>query len=299
MPRVIWMEIIQYLQSHPIAFIVLALVLGLLIGSFLNVVIWRLPAMMEADWQQQCRELLEGESPEACSDEKKPFNLNTPRSHCPKCGHMIKAVENIPVVSYLFLKGKCSGCATPISIRYPLIELLSGILTAIVAWHFGLSWQAGAAMLLTWALIALSFIDIDKQLLPDSITQPLVWGGLLLALVPVFVDLPTSVIGAAIGYLSLWSIFHIFRLLTGKEGMGYGDFKLLAVLGAWMGWQMLPVIILLSSAVGAIIGIAMILLLGRDRNIPIPFGPYLAAAGWLALIWGQDITNAYLAYSGL
>ena len=293
------MDILLFLQSQPIAFIALALVLGLLVGSFLNVVIWRLPAMMEADWQQQCRELLEGEGTSPSSDDKKTFNLNTPRSHFPKCGHMIKAVENIPVISYLVLKGKCSGCGTAISARYPLIELLSGILTAIVAWHFGFSWQAGAAMLLTWALIALSFIDIDKQLLPDSITQPLVWAGILLAFVPVFVDLPTSVIGAVIGYLSLWSIFHLFRLLTGKEGMGYGDFKLLAVLGAWMGWQMLPVIILLSSAVGAIIGIAMIALLGRDRNIPIPFGPYLAAAGWLALIWGQDITDAYLAYSGL
>jgi len=293
------MDILLFLQSQPIAFIALALVLGLLVGSFLNVVIWRLPAMMEADWQQQCRELLEGEGTSPSSDDKKTFNLNTPRSHCPKCGHMIKAVENIPVISYLVLKGKCSGCGTAISARYPLIELLSGILTAIVAWHFGFSWQAGAAMFLTWALIALSFIDIDKQLLPDSITQPLVWAGILLAFVPVFVDLPTSVIGAVIGYLSLWSIFHLFRLLTGKEGMGYGDFKLLAVLGAWMGWQMLPVIILLSSAVGAIIGIAMIALLGRDRNIPIPFGPYLAAAGWLALIWGQDITDAYLAYSGL
>jgi len=293
------MDIILFLQTQPIAFIAVALVLGLLIGSFLNVVIWRLPAMMEAEWRQQCHELLEDEAPETNDSDAKPFNLNTPRSHCPKCGHMIKAIENIPVISYLVLKGKCSGCGTSISPRYPLIELLSGILTAIVAWHFGFSWQAGAAMLLTWALIALSFIDIDKQLLPDSITQPLVWAGLLLAFVPVFVDLPTSVVGATAGYLSLWIIFHAFRLLTGKEGMGYGDFKLLAVLGAWMGWQMLPVIVLLSSVVGAAIGIAMIVLRGRDRNIPIPFGPYLAAAGWLAMIWGHDITNAYLRYSGL
>lgn len=294
------MEIIYLLQSQPITFIVTALILGLLIGSFLNVVIYRLPVMMNTEWQQQCNELLH---PEAIEKEGKnkteTFNLNTPRSRCPKCSHKITYYENIPVFSYLFLKGKCSSCAEPISPRYALIELLTGILTAVVAWHFGFGWQAGAVMLLTWALIAMSFIDVDHQLLPDSITLPWLWLGLLISLVPVFVDTQTSLIGAAAGYLSLWSIFWLFKLLTGKEGMGYGDFKLLALLGAWMGWQLLPIVILLSSLVGAVIGIAMILILGRDRNIPIPFGPYLAVAGWIAMLWGHDITNAYLSYSGL
>lgn len=289
------MSIIDLLQSQPTTFIVTALILGLLVGSFLNVVIYRLPVMMNTEWQQQCTELLHPELVEN-DVETETFNLNTPRSRCPKCGHKITALENIPVFSYLFLKGKCSSCAEPISPRYALIELLTGILTAVVAWHFGFGWQAGAVMLLTWALIAMSFIDIDHQLLPDSITLPWLWLGLILSLFPTFVgiDTHTSLIGAAAGYLSLWSIFWLFKLITGKEGMGYGDFKLLALLGAWMGWQLLPIVILLSSLVGAVIGIAMILILGRDRNIPIPFGPYLATAGWIAMLWGHDITNAYL-----
>jgi len=290
------MELINLFQSEPIAFITAALVLGLLIGSFLNVVIYRLPVMMQTEWQQQCTELLH---PESINESAEKFNLNTPRSRCPKCNHQITWYENIPIFSYLFLKGKCSSCATPISPRYALIELLTGVLTAIVAWHFGFGWQAGAAMLLTWALITMSFIDIDHQLLPDSITLPWLWLGLILSLFPVFVDSHASLIGAAAGYLSLWGIFHLFKLITGKEGMGYGDFKLLALLGAWMGWKLLPVVVLLSSLVGAVIGIAMILILGRDRNIPIPFGPYLAAAGWLAMLWGHDIVDAYLSYSGL
>ena len=294
------MEIIYLLQSQPITFIVTALILGLLVGSFLNVVIYRLPVMMHTEWQQQCNELLHPEAVEKEDNNKtETFNLNTPRSRCPKCNHKITYYENIPVFSYLFLKGKCSSCAEPISPRYALIELLTGILTAVVAWHFGFGWQAGAVMLLTWALIAMTFIDIDHQLLPDSITLPWLWLGLILSLFPVFVDSHTSLIGAAAGYLSLWSIFWLFKLLPGKEGMGYGDFKLLALLGAWMGWQLLPIVILLSSLVGAVIGIAMILILGRDRNIPIPFGPYLATAGWIAMLWGHDITNAYLSYSGL
>jgi len=292
------MEIIHLLQSQPITFIVTALILGLLVGSFLNVVIYRLPVMMNTEWQQQCTELLHPAAVES-NVETEIFNLSTPRSRCPKCNHKITALENIPVFSYLFLKGKCSSCAEPISPRYALIELLTGILTAVVAWHFGFSWQAGAVMLLTWALIAMSFIDIDHQLLPDSITLPWLWLGLMLSLFPIFIDTQTSLIGAAAGYLSLWSIFWLFKILTGKEGMGYGDFKLLALLGAWMGWQLLPIVILLSSLVGAIVGIAMILILGRDRNIPIPFGPYLAVAGWIAMLWGHDITNAYLSYSGL
>ncbi len=292
------MEVITLLQTQPITFIISALILGLLVGSFLNVVIYRLPVMMNNEWQQQCQELLH---PDDTDSEKKTetFNLCKPLSRCPKCAHKITALENIPVFSYLFLKGKCSFCAESISPRYALIELLTGILTAVVAWHYGFSWQAGAAMLLTWALIAMSFIDVDHQLLPDNITLPWLWLGLLLSLVPIFVDTHTSIIGAVAGYLSLWSIFWLFKLITGKEGMGYGDFKLLALLGAWMGWQLLPVIILLSSVVGAVIGIAMIILLGRDRNIPIPFGPYLAVAGWIAMLWGHDITAAYLAYSNL
>jgi len=292
------MLIIDYLQTNTAAFLSLSFVLGLLIGSFLNVVILRLPVMMQRDWRKQCHELLE--TPDKDNQETEtPYNLNTPRSQCPKCKHQITVLENIPVLSFLFLRGKCSNCKTPISPRYALIELLSGLLTLAVAWHFGFGWAAGAAMLLTWALIALSFIDIDTQMLPDDITLPLLWLGLILSLVPIFVGTSTSIIGAASGYLSLWVVFHIFRLVTGKEGMGYGDFKLLAVFGAWLGWQLLPVVILLSSAVGAVVGITMILVLGRDRNIPIPFGPYLAAAGWLAMMWGQDINNAYLSYSGL
>jgi len=293
------MEIITLLQSQPVTFIVTALILGLLVGSFINVVIYRLPVMMQTEWQQQCQELLHPDTAEKDTTKPEIFNLNTPRSHCPKCSHKITVLENIPVFSYLFLKGKCSSCAEPISPRYALIELLTGILTAIVAWHFGFGWQAGAVMLLTWALIAMSFIDIDHQLLPDSITLPWLWLGLILSLFPIFVDTHTSLIGAAAGYLSLWGIFHLFKILTGKEGMGYGDFKLLALLGAWMGWQLLPVVVILSSLVGAVIGIAMILILGRDRNIPIPFGPYLAAAGWLAMLWGHDITDAYLRYSNI
>ena len=294
------MDVIVLLQTQPVAFIVTALILGLLVGSFLNVVIYRLPVMMNKEWHQQCHELLhpDAEDPNKDNNSEK-FNLCTPLSRCPKCGHKIKVIENIPVFSYLFLKGKCSSCAESISPRYALIELLTGILTAVVAWHYGFGWQAGAAMLLTWALIAMSFIDIDHQLLPDDITLPLLWLGLLLSLFPVFVDTQTSIVGAAAGYLSLWGIFWLFKLLTGKEGMGYGDFKLLALLGAWMGWQLLPIIVLLSSIVGAVIGIAMIMALGRDKNIPIPFGPYLATAGWIAMLWGTEITEAYFSYTGL
>jgi len=294
------MDVVALLQTQPITFIISSLILGLLIGSFLNVVIYRLPVMMNNEWQQQCHELLNLDSSDGSSEKQsETFNLNTPRSRCPKCNHKITALENIPVFSYLFLKGKCSSCAETISPRYALIELLTGVMTAVVAWHFGFSWQAGAVMLLTWALIAMSFIDIDHQLLPDNITLLWLWLGLLLSLFPIFVDTHTSLIGAAAGYLSLWGIFWLFKLVTGKEGMGYGDFKLLALLGAWMGWQLLPVVILLSSVVGAVIGIAMMVILGRDKNIPIPFGPYLAAAGWIAMLWGHDITEAYFTYTNL
>ena len=290
----------DYLQASPTAFIVLTTVLGLLIGSFLNVVIYRLPVMMNREWRAACDETLSpaGTQAEAAFAEP-PFNLITPRSQCPKCKHAITALENIPVLSYLRLKGRCSECGVPISARYPLIEMLTAALSAIVAWHFGFGWDAGAALLLTWALIALSFIDFDHQLLPDSITLPLLWAGLTLSLFPIYVDSFNSIIGALTGYLSLWMVYMLFKVLTGKEGMGYGDFKLLAMLGAWLGWKSLLTVVLLSSLVGAVVGISLVLLRGRDKNIPIPFGPYLAAAGWITLLWGDDITRIYLDVAGL
>jgi len=264
--------------------------LGLCVGSFLNVVIHRLPKMMEQEWQAQCAEL-RGEP----QSETAPLSLARPRSRCPHCGHGITAMENIPLISYLLiLRGKCSGCGQRISPRYPLVELLTGLLSAYVAWHFGPTLQAAAALLLIWALIALAVIDLDTQLLPDSITLPLLWLGLLVNLGGGFVDLASAVLGAMTGYLALWSVYWLFKLATGKEGMGYGDFKLLAALGAWLGWQMLPAIILLSSVVGAIVGIALIVAARHGRNVPIPFGPYLAAAGAIALFWGDTLTQRYL-----
>jgi len=288
------MELLYALEQNPALFIGAVFVLGLLIGSFLNVVIYRLPVMMERDWKAQCREYTN--QPPV---EEAPFNLAKPASTCPHCGHRIRSYENIPLLSYLWLRGKCSSCQAAISIRYPLVELLTGILSAVVAWHFGYTPQAAAALLLTWALVVLSMIDVDHQLLPDSITLPFMWLGLTLSLFPVFADMQSSLIGAIAGYLSLWSIYQLFKLLTGKEGMGFGDFKLLALLGAWMGWQALPMIVLLSSAVGAILGIGMIAIQGRDRAQPIPFGPYLAIAGWIALLWGEQISAAYLRFSGI
>ena len=263
--------------------------LGLCIGSFLNVVIHRLPKMMEQEWQAQCGDL-RGESPSTAA----PLNLSTPRSRCPACGHQITAMENIPVISYLLLKGKCSGCGTFISARYPIIEIVTGLLSAYTAWHFGPTLQCIGALLLIWSLIALAAIDFDTQLLPDSITLPLLWLGLGFNLASTYVDIPAAVAGAMAGYLALWTVFWLFKLATGKEGMGYGDFKLLAALGAWLGWQMLPTIILLSSVVGALVGISLIVVARRGRNIPIPFGPYLAAAGAIALFWGPQLTHSYL-----
>ncbi len=289
-------SLINSMQQTPGLFVLLSTLIGLLVGSFLNVVIYRLPKMMENEWRSQCISLLEPEKEQAAAP---PFNLATPASRCPHCDHRIRPWENIPLLSYLLLRGRCSSCKSPISMRYPIIELVCGLLTAVVAWHFGFGWQALAAMVFSWSLIALTMIDFDHQLLPDNITLPLLWLGLLLSINELFVDSHTSLIGAAAGYLALWSVYWLFKLLTGKEGMGYGDFKLLALLGAWMGWQMLPVIILLSSVVGAVVGIILILSRGRDRNIPIPFGPYLAAAGWLALIWGAEINQTYLEFSGL
>lgn len=269
--------------------------LGLCVGSFLNVVIHRLPKIMEQEWHAQCAEL-QGETTSAVAE---PISLAKPRSRCPACGHPISALENIPLISYLFiLKGKCSGCGNPISPRYPIIEAATALLSAYAAWHFGPTLQTVGALLLLWALIALSAIDFDTQLLPDSITLPLLWLGLVFNLWGIYADLPTAVIGAMAGYLALWSVFWLFKLATGKEGMGYGDFKLLAALGAWLGWQMLPAIILLSSVVGAFVGISLIVVARHGRNIPIPFGPYLAAAGIIALFWGNAITQAYLGSIG-
>lgn len=285
---------IELLQHSPGFFVAFVTVLGLMVGSFLNVVIYRLPVMMEREWKQQCAEL-NGEMPES-SD---PFTLSQPRSTCPHCQHQITAIENIPILSYLVLRGRCRSCQTPISIRYPSIELLTGILSGIVAYYFGFDWTCLGALLLTWSLIALTFIDVDHQLLPDSITLPLLWLGLFFNLSGQFTTLDSAVIGALAGYLSLWSVFHLFRLVTGKEGMGYGDFKLLAALGAWLGWSTLPAIILLSSLVGAVVGLSLILLARHGRDIPIPFGPYLAAAGWIALIWAEPINTAYLNWAGL
>jgi len=284
------MDIFAYFVQHPTLFLIYMGVLGLLVGSFLNVVILRLPVMLERQWQRDCKTLL-GE--EITDESHQPFNLIQPRSHCPKCKHQISAWENIPVFSYLFLRGRCSSCGTRIPLRYPLTEILTACLSLIVTWHFGPGWQAVTALALTWAFIALSIIDIDHQILPDSITLPMLWFGLFLSLFGIFTDSHAAIVGGLIGYLSLWSIFHIFRLLTGKEGMGYGDFKLLALIGTWLGWQHLLTVILLSSLVGAIIGIGMILLRGHDRSTPIPFGPYLAIAGWITLITRDELVQFY------
>jgi leader peptidase (prepilin peptidase)/N-methyltransferase len=284
----------NYLLLHADFFGGMLGVLGLMVGSFLNVVIYRLPRMMEAEWRAQCAET--GGEGEGGSENtvKETFNLATPRSRCPHCGHPISALENIPVLSYLCLRGKCRVCRAPISPRYPLIELAAGLLGVAAAWRFGPGVPAAAAALLLWALLALAMIDFDTQLLPDSITLPLLWSGLLFNLSGQFVPLPQAVIGAMAGYLALWSVYWLFKLLTGKEGMGYGDFKLLAALGAWLGWIMLPVIVLMASLVGATVGIALILFARHDRQIPIPFGPYLAAAGMIALFWGEKINRMYL-----
>lgn len=271
--------------------VIAAGLLGLCVGSFLNVVIHRLPKMMEREWQAQCAELRGENAPPTAGK----LSLAKPRSRCPNCAHQITVMENIPLISYMFLlKGKCSGCGVRISPRYPLVEAVTALLSGFAAWHFGPTLQAAGALCLIWALIASSAIDFDTQLLPDSITLPLLWLGLILNLNSTYIDLPSAVIGAVAGYLALWSVFWLFKLATGKDGMGYGDFKLLAALGAWMGWQMLPVIILLSSVVGAFVGIVLIVATRRGKNIPIPFGPYLAAAGAIALFWGNQITQNYL-----
>ncbi len=311
--------------GEPLLFSGALFVLGLLVGSFLNVVIYRLPLMLERDWRAQAQELIApdlvsasgptlseaavaGATPSAGAAVPIPakFTLSTPRSACPNCKAPIKPWQNIPVVSWLLLRGRCASCKARISARYPLVELATGVLSAWVAWHFGFGVPAACALLITWALIALTGIDIDHQLLPDSITLPLLWAGLLAAAVAgpgagsvLPVSAGSAIVGAAAGYLSLWLVFHVFRLITGKEGMGYGDFKLFAALGAWLGWKLLPLIIILSAATGALLGILMIALRGRDRSAPMPFGPYLAAAGWLAMMYGTQLVDTYLQISGL
>ncbi|CAH1747301.1 Leader peptidase / N-methyltransferase [Thauera humireducens] len=277
------------LLQDPFAFTGVGALLGLFVGSFLNVVIHRLPRMMERDWHVQAAEL-RGE--EVQPTER--FNLATPRSRCPHCGHLIGALENIPVLSYLVLRGRCGHCGARISLRYPIVEAFTALLSGYAAWHFGFGLAAAGALLFIWTMVALAFIDIDTQLLPDDLTLPLLWLGLLFNLGDTFSDLPSAVIGAMAGYLALWSVYWLFKLVTGKEGMGYGDFKLLAAIGAWLGWSLLPLTILLSSLVGAVVGITLIVLARHGRNVPIPFGPYLAAAGIIALFWGETLTSRYL-----
>jgi leader peptidase (prepilin peptidase)/N-methyltransferase len=292
-------------SSSPAFFAGSIFLIGLIVGSFLNVVIYRLPIILEREWRSQAADVLAvGSASAEAANER--FTLSTPRSACPKCKAPITAWQNIPVVSWIMLRGRCASCRTKISARYPLVELASGVLSAWVAWHFGFGAPAACALLVTWSLIALTGIDIDHQLLPDNITLPLMWAGLAAAVAigpAVGAALPVSakdaVIGSAAGYVSLWLVFHAFRLVTGKEGMGYGDFKLFAALGAWLGWKVLPLVIILSAATGAVLGILMIALRGRDRSAPMPFGPYLAAAGWLAMMYGDSLVNGYLRVSGL
>jgi leader peptidase (prepilin peptidase) / N-methyltransferase len=284
-------NLIELFQFYPAFYLGTVFIWGLLVGSFLNVVILRLPVMMKGEWWDSCRELLEIDFD---TSKRQPFNLISPRSRCPKCQHKITALENIPIISYLFLKGKCKECGNNISIRYPLIELTSAVSVTMVALHFGVTLEALFAICLTWALISLSMIDFDHQLLPDDITLPFLWLGIILNLFGIFTDLQSSVLGAIFGYGTLWSVYILFKLITGKEGMGYGDFKLLAVLGAWLGYELLPLIIIMSSLVGAIIGISLMVFKSHDRNTAIPFGPYLAIAGWISMLWGPAIMSSYL-----
>ncbi|MCB1755049.1 MAG: prepilin peptidase [Gammaproteobacteria bacterium] len=283
---------LDLLQANTFLFLAIVALFSLFVGSFLNVVIYRLPIMMENSWRRECRELLDHE-PGNDSQAETTFNLMVPRSRCPSCGQLINAWQNIPVISYILLRGKCGNCGTPISIQYPIIEIVTSILCVLVALKFGVSIQTLAGIIITWSLITLTVIDFRHTLLPDDITLPVLWLGLIASLLPVFVSPSEAIVGAAVGYLSLWSIYWLFKLVTGKEGMGYGDFKLLALFGAWFGWTSIPVIVLLSSVVGAIVGISLIMVKGRDRNIPIPFGPYLAAAGWIYMVYGEALKAVY------
>jgi len=309
--------VLATIVETPALLFITVLLLGLVMGSFLNVVILRLPRIMEGEWRRECAELAAeatpppaaaapaaadpaGADPAADPSSAAPaLSLAHPPSHCPHCGHRIRPWENIPILSWLVLRGRCSACGAGISWRYPVVEALTAVLSLLVVWHFGPTPQAAAALVLTWGLVALAFIDADTQLLPDDITLPLLWLGLVLSLWGIFVDSHSAILGAAAGYLSLWLVFHAFRLLTGKEGMGRGDFKLLALFGAWMGWQTLPQIVLLSAVPGAIFGVALLATGRTGRETPIPFGPFLAISGWVNLLWGADIAGAYLRFSGL
>jgi len=292
---------LDLLGDSPALFIAVVFAFTLLIGSFLNVVIYRLPVMMEREWRAEAAEVPEAPSTEMPTGE---FNLVVPRSRCPGCGSLITAMQNIPVLSYLVLGGKCGNCKQAISPRYPIIEAVTAGLSTYVAWHFGFGWEAVMAVILTLFLIPITMIDFDHQLIPDAIVLPLMWIGLGMSLwhpmagsETLFISSKEAIIGAMAGYLSLWSVYQLYMLVTGKEGMGYGDFKLLAALGAWLGWQQLPVIIMLSAVVGAIVGISLMVFRGRDGQIPIPFGPYLAAAGWIAMLWGEQIRTLYLDFA--
>lgn len=291
------MDIVSVLSQSPVLFASLSLVLGLMVGSFLNVVILRLPAMLEYQWRQSCRELNGVEA--ATPAEPPPPGIVSPRSRCPRCRRPLSPLENLPIISYIALRGRCRGCGQSISPRYPIVEAATGLLSLAVALTLGFTAQGMTALLLTWLLIVLSVIDLDHQLLPDNLTLPGLWAGLSLSLWHIFSTPSDAIIGALVGYLSLWSLYHAFRLLTGKEGMGYGDFKLLALLGGWLGWQMLPGIILISSVVGAMVGLALIALGDRRSGQPMPFGPFLAAGGWIMLLWGPQINEGYLRLAGL
>jgi len=283
------MSLIQSFQTFPVLFVTAVTVMSLAIGSFLNVVIHRLPKMLERQWRDELSEL---NGQEVAAGPR--YNLMVPRSACPACGHAIGALENVPLISYFALRGKCAGCKARISPRYPLVEALTGVLSGYIAWRYGFTWQTLALLVFVWSMIALAFIDLDTFYLPDDITLPLVWAGLLANMGGLFVDLQSAVIGAIAGYLALWIVFWGYKLATGKDGMGYGDFKLLAAIGAWLGWKMLPVVILLSSLVGAIVGISLIVFARHGRNVPIPFGPYLVLGGLIALFWGDQLLHYYL-----
>jgi len=293
------MATLLLIEQNPIYFYSILCLLGLSVGSFLNVAIYRLPLMLEKQWHTDCKILLEGEEALDTTTGQASFNLLTPNSHCPSCERPIKPWQNIPLLSYLILAGKCADCGNKISRRYPIIEAITALLTVLSGFYFGASLAMGFVLLLTWSLIVLTMIDFDHQLLPDDITLPLIWLGLLANSFGVFTDLQSAVYGAIAGYLALWIVYWAFKLLTGKEGMGYGDFKLLSALGAWLGWQALPTIILLSSLVGTVVGIFVLIVKNKGKSVPIPFGPYLAIAGWIALIWGDQIIQSYLSYAGV
>ncbi len=293
------MEVIALLKENSTFFLTVVGLFSLLVGSFLNAAIYRIPIMLQQGWREECQDLFGGEDQNISSESAQKFNLFVPRSQCPTCGHMITAIENIPVISYLFLRGKCSSCKTKISIQYPIIEILTALISVFVAYKIGFGWQTLAALIFTWTLITLSLIDAKTMLLPDNLTIPLMWLGIVVNYQNLFVDLKSSVLGAIIGYMSLWCMFHLFRLITGKEGMGYGDFKILAAIGAWGGWQILPFTVFASSLIGAIAGISLMLIQGKKESQPIPFGPWLALAGFIGFIWRDEITLIMQNYYGM